>query len=117
MAVLAFAVAVQLLLQHANVDMRMGPLRHVFAWAPVHMKYGTAGDVNFGLFFTFWDRLLGTCFDAPDYRMRGEDLGIGSRPDYPVAYLPQLIEPFRAEEGVRAPELPAGLKRVLNRAA
>ena len=54
MAVLAFAVAVQLLLQHANVDMRMGPLRHVFAWAPVHrfhhMKYGTAGDVNFGLF-------------------------------------------------------------------
>ena len=72
MAVLAFAVAVQLLLQHANVDMRMGPLRHVFAWAPLHrfhhMKYGTAGDVNFGLFLTCWDRLLGTCFDAPDYR-------------------------------------------------
>jgi len=114
MAVLAFAVAIQLLLQHANVDMRMGPLRHVFAWAPLHrfhhMKYGTAGDVNFGLFFTCWDRLLGTAFDAPDYRMRGEDLGIGSRPDYPVAYGAQLIEPFRAEEGVRAPELPAGLR-------
>ncbi|PHV27505.1 fatty acid hydroxylase [Janthinobacterium sp. BJB426] len=125
MAVLAFAVAIQLLLQHANVDMRMGPLRHVFAWAPLHrfhhMKYGTAGDVNFGLFFTCWDRLLGTRFDAPDYRMRGEDLGIGSRPDYPPAYGAQLLEPFRAEEGVRAPELPAGLKQalkgVINRAA
>ncbi|PJJ21041.1 sterol desaturase/sphingolipid hydroxylase (fatty acid hydroxylase superfamily) [Janthinobacterium sp. 67] len=120
MAVLAFAVAIQLLLQHANVDMRMGPLRHVFAWAPLHrfhhMKYGTAGDVNFGLFFTCWDRLLGTAFEAPGYRMRGEDLGIGSRPDYPVAYGPQLLEPFRAEEGVRAPELPAGLRQALNRA-
>lgn len=119
MAVLAFAVAIQLLLQHANVDMRMGPLRHVFAWAPLHrfhhMKYGTAGDVNFGLFFTCWDRLLGTAFDAPGYRMRGEDLGIGSRPDYPLAYGAQLLEPFRAEEGVCAPELPAGLKQALNR--
>lgn len=121
MAVLAFAVAIQLLLQHANVDMRMGPLRRVFAWAPLHrfhhMKYGTAGDVNFGLFFTCWDRLLGTCFDAPDYRMRGEDLGIGSRPDYPLAYGAQLLEPFRAEEGVRAPALPAGLRQGLSREA
>ena len=121
MAVLAFAVAIQLLLQHANVDMRMGPLRRVFAWAPLHrfhhMKYGTAGDVNFGLFFTYWDRLLGTCFDAPDYRMRGEDLGIGSRPDYPLAYGAQLLEPFRAEEGVRAPALPAGLRQGLSREA
>ncbi|MEG0881835.1 MAG: hypothetical protein RSH52_11275, partial [Janthinobacterium sp.] len=55
-------------------------------------------------------------FEAPGYRMRGEDLGIGSRPDYPVAYGPQLLEPFRAEEGVRAPELPAGLRQALNRA-
>ena len=119
MGVLAFAVAIQLLLQHANVDMRMGPLRHVFAWAPLHrfhhMKYGTAGDVNFGLFFTCGDRLLGTRFDAPDYRMTGADLGIGSRPDYPVAYAAQLIEPFRAEEGVRAPELPPGLRAPINR--
>lgn len=119
MGVLAFAVAVQLLLQHANVDMRMGPLRHVFAWAPLHrfhhMKYGTAGDVNFGLFFTCWDRLLGTRFDAPRYRMAGKDLGIGSRPDYPCAYAAQLLEPFRAEEGVRAPAPPAALRRVLNR--
>ena len=114
-AVLAFAVAIQLLLQHANVAMRMGPLRQVFAWTPVHrfhhMKYGTAGDVNFGLFFTCWDRMLGTSFDAPAYRMRGEDLGIGSRPDYPQDYLAQLCEPFRAEEGVRAPETPEGLRR------
>ncbi|MGC1330967.1 sterol desaturase family protein, partial [Pseudomonas sp.] len=35
-ALLGFAVGIQLLLQHSNVDMRIGVLRHVFAWAPVH---------------------------------------------------------------------------------
>ena len=51
-AVLAFAIAIQLLLQHSNVDMRPGVLGRVMAWAPLHrfhhMRYGTAGDVNFG---------------------------------------------------------------------
>lgn len=35
-ALLAFAIGIQLLLQHSNVDMRIGGLRHVFAWAPLH---------------------------------------------------------------------------------
>lgn len=98
-ALLAFAIAVQLLLQHSNVDMRIGALRHLFAWAPVHrfhhLKYGKLGDVNFALFFSVWDRLFGTAFAHPDYRLASDDLGIGSRPDYPDGYLAQLLEPFR----------------------
>ncbi|MBB4816809.1 sterol desaturase/sphingolipid hydroxylase (fatty acid hydroxylase superfamily) [Pseudomonas alcaligenes] len=114
-ALLALAITLQLLLQHSNVDMRIGALRHLFAWAPVHrfhhMKYGRAGDVNFALFFSFWDRLLGTAFHS-DYRMHGDDLGIGSRPDYPDAYLAQLAEPFRESKGEHpAPEIPQGLMR------
>jgi hypothetical protein len=50
------------------------------------MRYGTAGDVNFGLFLTAWDHLLGTAFDAPGYRLQQRDLGIGSQPDYPRDY-------------------------------
>jgi sterol desaturase/sphingolipid hydroxylase (fatty acid hydroxylase superfamily) len=118
-ALLAFAIAVQLLLQHGNVDMRMGPLRHVFAWAPLHryhhIRYGKAGDVNFGLFFTVWDRLLGTAFDGGAYRLSSADLGIGSRPDYPDAYFAQLAEPFRRRAEQRSPEPPAGLRRALPR--
>jgi sterol desaturase/sphingolipid hydroxylase (fatty acid hydroxylase superfamily) len=114
-ALLAFAVALQLLLQHSNVDMRVGPLRHLFAWAPVHrfhhMKYGRAGDVNFALFFSFWDRLLGTAFHS-GYRMGIDDLGIGNRPDYPRDYLAQLVEPFRSRPQGEIPEAPAGLRRV-----
>ncbi len=119
MAVLAFAVAMQLLLQHANVDMRMGPLRHVFAWAPLHrfhhMKYGTAGDVNFGLFFTCWDRLLGTASTRPATACGARTWASAAVPIIPWPTCAQLIEPFRAEEGVRAPELPAGLRQGLNR--
>lgn len=116
-ATLAYATAIQLLLQHANVDMRLGALRHVFAWAPLHrfhhIKYGRAGDVNFGLFFTFWDRwLLRSAFDGRGYALSTDDLGIGSRPDYPVGYVAQLLEPFRLSRiEVAVPELPAGLRR------
>lgn len=115
-AVLAFAISIQLLLQHSNVDMRPGPLRHVFAWAHAHrfhhMKYGDAGDVNFGLFLTVWDRLLGTYVDG-DYRIGSRDLGIGTRPDYPDAYLRQLLEPFRPERASPVPAAPPGLPRRL----
>lgn len=115
-ALLAFAIAIQLLLQHSNVDMRIGALRHLFAWAPLHrlhhLKYGTAGDVNFALFFSFWDRLLGTALYLPDYALAEDDLGIGDRPDYPVAYFAQLAEPFRRVDVAHPPApLPAGLRR------
>ena len=114
-AVLAFAIAIQLLLQHSNVDMRPGVLGRVMAWAPLHrfhhMRYGTAGDVNFGLFLTVWDHLLGTAFDAPGYRLRQRDLGIGSQPDYPRDYPRQLLAPFRELPHGEVPELPEGLCR------
>ena len=115
-AVLAFAIAVQLLLQHSNVDLQPpAALGRVMAWAPVHryhhLRYGRAGDVNFGLFFTVWDRLLGTAFDGRGVRLRSEDLGIGSRPDFPNAYLAQLIEPFRSRQEQDSPPLPEALRR------
>jgi sterol desaturase/sphingolipid hydroxylase (fatty acid hydroxylase superfamily) len=96
---LGFAVAIQLLLQHSNVDMRIGPLRHVLALAPVHrfhhQRDGQVGDVNFGLFTTVWDRLLGTAMYDARRRVGRGDVGIGDRPDYPVGYAAQLVEPFR----------------------
>lgn len=111
---LALAIAIQLLLQHSNVDMRVGPLRWVFAWAPVHrfhhMKYGRAGDVNFGLFFNLWDWLLGTAFYREHSPMGLGDLGIGSRPDFPVGYLAQLRDPFMPAHLSKEPPLPDALR-------
>lgn len=111
---LALAIAIQLLLQHSNVDMRVGPLRWVFAWAPVHrfhhMKYGRAGDVNFALFFNLWDWLLGTAFYREYAHMGPGDLGIGSRPDFPVAYVAQLRDPFMPAHLSKEPPLPDALR-------
>lgn len=96
---LAWLTAVQLLLQHSNVDYRLGPLRPLVAGAELHRlhhrKEPGRGDVNFGLFTSLVDRLLGT-FD-PDTRERldSDALGIAGEPDHPTAYLAQLLEPFR----------------------
>ncbi|MBK5001194.1 sterol desaturase family protein [Pseudomonas sp. S31] len=114
---LAFSVSIQLLLQHSNVDMRIGCLRHVFAWAPVHrlhhLKYGTTGDVNFALFFPLWDRLLGTALHLPGYRLAEDDLGIGDRPDYPQGYLAQLREPWVNGDTEAPAVLPVTLRQAL----
>lgn len=114
-SVLAFAICIQLLLQHGNVDLRPGLPGRLFAWAHLHryhhIRYGRAGDVNFGLFLTVWDHLLGTAFDGRSYRLGSADLGIGSRPDYPDGYLAQLAEPFRHRHEQADPPVPTGLRR------
>ena len=97
---LAFCVAMQLLLQHSNADYRTGPLKYLFANAEVHRFHHVGrpgeGDVNFGLFTTLWDHLAGTFrYEAGAAPMRSDELGIEAQPDYPAAYLPQLVEPFR----------------------
>jgi sterol desaturase/sphingolipid hydroxylase (fatty acid hydroxylase superfamily) len=98
---LGFAITVQLLLQHSNADMRIGPLRHILALAPLHrfhhQKWAGIGDVNFGLFTTIWDHVLGTAVDQPEKRFSSSDLGIGKQPDYPVGYFGQLAAPFRRQ--------------------
>ncbi len=96
---LAFCTAVQLLLQHANVDFRLGPLRGWLAAAEIHRLHhrrdAALGGVNFGLFTTLGDRLLGTLCDVPPgLRLRSVDIGIAAEPDYPRGYLAQLRRPF-----------------------
>ena len=94
---LAYAVAIQLLLQHSNVDMRLGPLVYIWAVAPAHRFHHVAsardGDVNFGLFTAVWDHLLGT-FAVRSAAPRAGELGIAGRPRYPQTYLAQLRAPF-----------------------
>ncbi len=97
-ALLGFASAIQLMLQHSNVDMRVGPLIYLWAVAPGHRHHHlaskTEGDVNFGLFTMIWDHMLGTFMrDRP--QPRDGDLGVAGRPDFPVTYGAQLLDPFR----------------------
>lgn len=100
-AALAACVAVQLLLQHSNVDYATGPLDRWLALNRPHRFHhiGAAGegDVNFGLFTTIWDRfLLGTNRSEPGRRFGSGDLGVAGEPHYPTRYLDQLAAPFRS---------------------
>lgn len=107
---LVFCVAVQLLLQHSNVDYSVGPLRYVLAINEVHrfhhQKEPKLGDVNFGLFTTLVDHLLGSFhYEKRTRRFSSEELGIGEEPDYPVRYVSQLLEPFRLRRPVASANL------------
>jgi sterol desaturase/sphingolipid hydroxylase (fatty acid hydroxylase superfamily) len=97
-AALAACTALQLLLQHSNVDYRVGPLERWLAFNTGHrlhhLRWPGVGDVNFGLFTLIWDRMLGT-YTPPGRRVTSDELRIAKQLDYPVAYLPQLAEPFR----------------------
>lgn len=99
---LAVAVAVQLLLQHSNADYRIGPFTRVLALNRGHrfhhLKWPGVGDVNFGLFTLVWDHAMRTYNYEPAREFSSDDLGMAAKPDYPDAYLAQLVEPFRAEE-------------------
>lgn len=97
-ALLAYAVAIQLLMQHSNADYRIGPLVYLWAAAPGHRHHHlaskTEGDVNFGLFTMIWDHMLGV-FITSRPQPRDGDIGVAGRQDYPDGYFMQLIEPFR----------------------
>lgn len=97
---LAGLTLLQLLLQHSNVDYRVGPLG---AWWALnaghrlhHLRYPGEGDTNFGLYTLLWDRALGTYTPHTSRPVvTTDDMGVAGRPDYPTAYAAQLAEPFR----------------------
>jgi sterol desaturase/sphingolipid hydroxylase (fatty acid hydroxylase superfamily) len=95
---LGFAIALQLIVQHANVDYALGPLQKLLAIGPVHrlhhVNWAGEGDVNFGLFFTFWDRLLGTFRLPSERRPDIGDIGIQDCWHFPQVYTRQLVLPF-----------------------
>jgi sterol desaturase/sphingolipid hydroxylase (fatty acid hydroxylase superfamily) len=96
---LAFAISVQLLVQHSNVDYELGPFQKFLAVGPVHrlhhVNWAGEGDVNFGLFLTFWDRLLGTLKLGSERPPSVGDIGIEDRPHFPQHYVTQLALPFK----------------------
>lgn len=114
-AALSVCVAVQLLLQHANVDYRIGPLRSVLALNEGHrfhhLKWAGIGDVNFGLFTFIWDHMYRTYVYDSRRRFSSDDLGMAAKPHYPTGYLHQLAEPFRARGGCDLAEPKPGAHR------
>ncbi|MEL7303895.1 MAG: sterol desaturase family protein, partial [Pseudomonadota bacterium] len=96
---LGLAITIQLMIQHANVDYELGPFRGVLSIGQLHhlhhVNWGTEGDCNFGLFFTVWDRLIGSYNDRPSRTIEAGDMGIDEVPQFPKGYFEQLLFPLR----------------------
>jgi sterol desaturase/sphingolipid hydroxylase (fatty acid hydroxylase superfamily) len=115
---LAFAISVQLLVQHCNIDYSLGPFQKFLAVGPVHrlhhVNWTGQGDVNFGLFFTFWDSLLGTLKLGSERAPSVGDIGIQDHRHFPQHYMTQLVLPFtnyQADSTVEQPVQPISAQK------
>jgi ornithine lipid hydroxylase len=85
------------LLQHSNVDVRLGPLNWVFSMAELHRWHHSRrieeADSNFGNIVILWDVVFGTRY-LPERRPPA-DVGIDGMPEFPMTYLAQVAVPFR----------------------
>ena len=101
---LAFAISMQLLVQHSNTNYELGQFQKFLAVGAVHrlhhVNWTGQGDVNFGLFFTFWDSLLGTLKLASERAPSAGDIGIQDYPCFPQHYMTQLMLPFTNYQAV-----------------
>jgi len=97
---LAGLVAVQLVVQHANVGYRVGWFGTWFAWNGGHRLHHVAdeteGNVNFGLFTLIWDRMLGT-YRRPGTAELPPSVGLPGA-TMPPRYRDQLAMPWTRTE-------------------
>ena len=88
--------AVSGLFQHANIDVRLGPLNYIFSGPEVHRWHHSRkiaeSNNNYAHSFVVWDILFGTYFRPRDRSV--EALGLLD-PDYPKGFLRQMGAPFR----------------------
>ncbi len=107
-AVLGFLISMTLIVQHSNVDARLGPLQKHLSIGRIHhlhhVNWGTEGDCNFGLFLTIWDRLLGTFQEKPSRPITARDLGVDEVPNFPKGYVEQFLFPLYYKPGSGEPE-------------
>lgn len=90
--------AIHGLFQHANIDLRLGPLNHVFAMAELHRwhhaRTGPGGRSNYGGNLIAWDLVFGTRYH-PGHDVPADGVGFEGDADYPAGWLGQLLAPFR----------------------
>ena len=113
---LGFLISMTLIVQHSNVDARLGPLQGHLSIGRIHhlhhVNWGTEGDCNFGLLLTLWDKLIGTYKDKPSRPITAADLGVDEIPNFPKSYVEQFFLPLHYKPGQ-----PASRSAIASRAA
>jgi len=84
--------------QHANMQIRCGPLNWIFSMAELHRWHHSRllreSNTNYGQNIILWDIVFGTRF-LPADREPPEDIGIANLPAFPMTWWAQLVSPLR----------------------
>ena len=98
LALTAVATGSAGMFQHANIDMRLGPLNWVFAIGDLHRWHHSRdraeADSNYGNNFIFWDAVFGTRH-LPAHCRAPFAVGIEGLDAFPRRLLAQWIAPLR----------------------
>ncbi len=90
--------AIHGLFQHANVDIRIGPLNWFFSMAELHRWHHSKrleeANTNYGANIILWDIVFGSRY-LPADREPPTEIGIESLPDFPGGYWAHLMSPLR----------------------
>ena len=105
LALFTLVTAVHGIFQHANLQLRLGPLNHFFSMAELHRWHHSMttheANHNFGQTVIVWDTLFGTRF-LPLDREPPEAIGIPGLPAFPMTWWAQILSPFRWSQIQRA---------------
>ncbi len=87
--------------QHANIQLRCGPLNWFFSMAELHRWHHSKtvfeANHNYGQTVSVWDTAFGTRF-LPADRLPPRDIGIADLPGFPMTWAAQIASPFQWEE-------------------
>jgi sterol desaturase/sphingolipid hydroxylase (fatty acid hydroxylase superfamily) len=98
LALFTLVTAVHGIFQHANLQLKLGPLNWFFSMAELHRwhhsKHLGEANCNYGQTISIWDTLFGTRF-LPTDREPPEEIGIHGLPNFPMTWWAQILSPFR----------------------
>uniref|UniRef100_UPI00404B96B7 sterol desaturase family protein n=1 Tax=Flavobacterium sp. TaxID=239 RepID=UPI00404B96B7 len=103
-------LAINMMMQHTNLDYKAGVLKHFFCVAELHRWHHRAdyedAQVNFGAWLTIWDKIFKTNFDSENIMGREDigEIGIKEEPNFPKSYLKQVLYPFSSRIQKKAKE-------------
>jgi sterol desaturase/sphingolipid hydroxylase (fatty acid hydroxylase superfamily) len=84
--------------QHANINMRLGPLSWIYSIGDVHRWHHSCdraeADSNYGNVYIFWDAVFGTRY-LPADREAPTRVGIDGLEGFPRGFWAQWASPFR----------------------
>ncbi len=84
--------------QHANINLRLGPLSWIYSIGDVHRWHHSReraeADRNYGNVYIFWDAIFGTRY-LPADRDPPTEVGLDGFDAFPSGFFAQWLSPFR----------------------